>query len=100
MKLKSRRSFLDLLQSGIEMDCGLIIGDVDMPADLVWDGDLSISEYGKEMFRPVLEAPCRWLENGTLEVLCSDWKLGEQFSLAATGYIEEMEYNRIFELDI
>ena len=98
VKLECEESFLELLQSGMELDCGLIIGDADMPADLVWDGEIGISEYGQELFRPVLVAPYRWLENGALEVLCSDWKLGERFSLAAAGYIGEKEYHRIFQL--
>ena len=98
VKLECEGSFLDLLQSGMELDCGLIIGDADMPADLVWDGGIGISEYGQELFRPILQAPYCWLENGTLEVLCSDWKLGERFSLAAAGYIGKKEYHRIFQL--
>lgn len=93
------KTFLELLESGQELDCGLLIGDVDMPASFVWRTDSRISEYGIEKYRPLMEAPIRRLPDGSIELLCDDWQLGEEFCLAAAGYIRETEYQRIFEME-
>jgi hypothetical protein len=88
--------FLDLLHSGADFDCDLIIGNSDMPASFVWNSDDRLTEYGIEKFRPILEADYKILPNGNIEVLCDDWNLGEIFCLTVAGYISEAEYNRIF----
>lgn len=93
------KTFLELLESGQELDCGLMIGDVDMPASFVWTTDSRISEYGIEKCRPLMDAPIRRLPDGSIELLCDDWQLGEEFCLAAAGYIRETEYQRIFEME-
>ena len=96
---KAPKTFLELLESGRELDCGLIIGDVDMPASFVWTADSRISRYGIEKYRPLMDAPIRSLPDGSIELLCDDWQLGEEFCLVAAGYIREAEYQRIFEME-
>lgn len=88
--------FIDLLKSGKEMDCELIIGDVDMPASFVWDSDSHITDYGIERYKPILEAEYSELEDNCIEVHCEDWELGEEFCLAAAGHINNSEFERLF----
>lgn len=88
--------FLTLLQSGEEIDCNLIIGNVDMPASFVWDENNNITAYGMEKYKELLEAEYAKLENGNIEIYCGDEKLGEHFCLAAAGYIGLVEFTRIF----
>ena len=94
---KAPRTFLELLESGKELDCDLIIGDADMPASFVWDTGSRITKYGIEKYRPLMNAPIRQLPNGSIELLCNEWRLGENFCMAAAGYIGEAEYQRLFE---
>jgi len=88
--------FIDLLRSKTPMDTDLIIGDVEMPASLVWDEDSTITDYGVEKFMPLMEAEYTVLENGNIEIHCDDYKLGEDFCLAAAGYIGIGESKKIF----
>lgn len=90
------KTFLELLRSGKELDCDLIIGDTDMPASFVWDETSKITDYGVEKFKPIMEAKCEILKNGNIEIFCDDYELGELFCLAAAGYIAETEFDRIF----
>jgi len=103
MKMKSvtraPKTFLELLESGKELDCELIIGDVDMPASFVWNADSRISRYGIEKYRTLMDSPIHRLPNGNIELLCPDWQLGEEFCMAAAGYIGDAEYQRIFEMN-
>lgn len=93
---KAPKHFFDLLNSGRELNCDLKVGNVDMPASFVWNEDSKISEYGAKKYRPLMDAPVRFLHDGTLELLCDDWKMGEEFCMAAAGYIGESEYQKIF----
>lgn len=90
------KTFLDLLRSGEEIDCDLIIGDSDMPASFVWDSECKITDYGVERFKPIMISPYEKLPNGNIEIYCDSYKLGEVFTLAAAGYIGQSEYNKIF----
>lgn len=92
-------TFLELLRSGEEFDCDLVIGGAEMPASFVWSEDDEITAYGTEKYRSILEAPFERLDNGNIEVLCDDWRLGEEFCLAVAGYIGDAEYRRIFGED-
>lgn len=90
------KTFLDLLRSGKEMDLELIIGDVDMPASFVWDDRSIITEYGVEKFKPIMDAKYKELSDGTIEIFCDDDELGEQFCLAAAGYVGNAEFKKLF----
>ena len=94
---KAPRTFLELLESGKELDCDLIVGDADMPASFVWDTGSRITRYGIEKYRLLMDAPVRQLPNGNIELLCDAWQLGEDFGMAAAGYIAEAEYQRLFD---
>ena len=90
-------TFLSLLRDKtIELNCDLIIGNVDMPASLVWDEDCQITEYGVEKYKEIMSAPYKRLDNGNIEIYCDNYKLGEEFVMAAAGYIGETEYEKIF----
>ena len=89
-------TFLELLESGEEIDCGLAIADVDMPADLYWDENCGLTDYGKEAYRELMASHFVRLESGNLYILCSNEKMGNHFSLAAAGYIGESEYQKLF----
>lgn len=91
--------FLDLLRSGKEIDCDLIIGNADMPASFVWDEDCKITEYGIEKFKEIMDADYTELPNGNIEIHCDNDALGEIFCLAAAGYIGETEFSKMFEED-
>ena len=82
--------FLDLLRSGEDIDCDLIIGGADMPATFVWDEECKITDYGIEKYKAIMEARYSRLVNGNIVIHC------ESFCLAAAGYIGEKEYARIF----
>ncbi|MDI6706150.1 MAG: hypothetical protein QME73_07830 [Bacillota bacterium] len=89
-------NFLDLLRSGEEIDCDLIIGGCGMPASFVWDEDCRITDYVIEKYKSIMDAEYTRLENGNIEIHCEDAELGEDFCWAAAGYIGEKEFNRIF----
>lgn len=91
--------FIDYLKSAVELDCDLIIGDVDMPASFVWynDGDTVITEAGYQKFKSIMDAPYEILDNGNIEIFCDDDELGEKFVYAAAGYIGDSDYKLYFE---
>jgi hypothetical protein len=90
------KTFLDLLCSGRELDCDLIIGDTDMPATFVWDSQSPLTVFGTILYAALLESPYEMLPNGNIEIFCDDYKLGEHFTLAAAGYIGTNAYNKLF----
>lgn len=91
--------FKDVLLSGEEIDCELIVGDSEMPASFVWNEDSTITEYGKKVFEKLLEAEIKRLDNGNIETFCNDVRLGTKFVTSVAGYIAESEYNKLFECD-
>jgi hypothetical protein len=97
LTVKEIRRFVDYLKSGIELDCDLIIGDVDMPASFVWDDDCRITDAGYQKFKSLMDAPYEVLKNGNIEIFCDDDKLGEKFTYAAAGYIGATDYKLYFE---
>jgi hypothetical protein len=88
--------FGDLLNSGTQINCDIIIGNVDMPASLVWE-NLRVTEYGWQRFKPIMESPYEILENGNIEIFCDDYKLGEEFARSAAGDVGIKEFDRLFE---
>lgn len=90
------KTFLDLLRSGKEFECDLIIGDSEMPATFVWDGENPLTVYGAEYYAALMESPYKILPNGNIEVFCDDYKIGEHFTLSAAGHISDSEYKKLF----
>jgi len=89
-------TFYDLLRSGENLDCDLIIGGTEMPATFVWDEGDAITAYGAQFYAALLESSYTVLDNGNIEVLCDDYTLGEHFTLAASGAIALSEYKKLF----
>ena len=89
-------TFLGFLRGGEEFECDLIIGGVDMPATLVWDEDCNITTYGAECYAAVVNAPYKIRSSSCIEIFCDDYKLGEQFVMAAAGHIGSREWERQF----
>ena len=93
---------IELLEhSNGDLDCAMIIADVDMPADFCWNSDYNgFTDEGKEFFAPLLESEIklRQTEAGIhcITVFCDNEELGEFFSWAAAGYISESSYNKYF----
>ncbi len=93
--------FIELLRSGRELECELIIGDADMPATFVWDPtiggvSLEVTDYCYNKYRPIMDAEYDELPNGNIEIHCDDWKLGEAFTMAAAGYTGVEEFEKLF----
>ncbi len=91
-------SFIDLLNSDRQFDCGLIIGDVDMPADLVWNETSRITDYGAEVFAELMQAEAVYDEKINCIIVYNgdDYEIGERFAWAAAGYINYFEYYKMF----
>lgn len=91
-------SFIDLLNSDREFDCSLVIGDVDMPADLVWDKTSRITDYGAELFKDLMQAEAVYNDETNCIIVYNgdDYEIGEQFAWLAAGYCNEEEYKKIF----
>ena len=89
--------FRDLIADK-ELDCELIVADTEMPATFVWNGDEKISEYGESRFGKLLDSEAVMLENGNIEIFCNDENMGNSFVWAVAGYINQFEYDRIFDL--
>lgn len=77
LEMTKGKTFLDLLRSGEEIDCDLIIGGSDMPASFVWDSECKITDYGVERFKSIMIALYKKLPNGNIEIYCDNYKLGE-----------------------
>jgi hypothetical protein len=90
------KTFLDLLCSGREFDCDLIIGDTEMPATFVWNSDSALTVFGTIFYAELMESPYEELPNGNIEVFSDNYIQGEHFTMAAAGHIGLSEYNQLF----
>jgi len=94
--MENYQTFHDLLSSGKEMDCDLIIGGTEIPATFVWGEGDALTAHGTDFYEALLKSPYELLENGNVEVFCDDYELGEHFTLAAAGAISLSEHNKLF----
>lgn len=94
--MKQYSSFLELLNSDEDLDIDVIVGSVEMPATFVWDEDTRITEYGISKYMLLMQSSYKVYNDSCLELDCEDYRLGEEFFLAAAGYISESEYNKLF----
>lgn len=86
--------FKDYLESlSGEIDVYSDYEDTDS-ATLVWEG-IRLTEYGKEKYHDILEAPLTKMSDEKILLNCSA-ALIEEFTYAAAGYISEAEYDRCF----
>ena len=91
-----QETFIDLLQSGRDFDCELIIDNSEMSATFVWDEESHLTDYGAQYYAELLGSPCEILDSGNIEIFCDNYELGEHFVMAAAGYIGISEYNKLF----
>ena len=92
--LNKETSFGEYLNNAEWIDTEIVIGGCDMPSSFVWDGDNKFTEYGKELYKQILQAKFTITED-YIEVFCDDEKLGEDFVLTVAGYTSENRYNKI-----
>lgn len=93
---KPKQRFIDLLRSGREFDCEIIVDNSDTSASFVWDEGCKITPYGEEKFKEILEAEYTILPNGNIEIHSDNFDLGEYFVLAVAGHISNSEYIKLF----
>ena len=89
--------FIELLRSGEQLECDLIIGDSDMPASFYWDDECLMTKYGEEVFKDIINSEYTRLPNGNIEIHCDDYRLGEKFVYAAAGFISKDEFDKMFQ---
>lgn len=89
-------TFLELLRNNEYIDCELIVGGCEMPATFIWDEDSTITDYGIEKFKDLMESKFTRLLNGNIEIHCDNSKIGKDFCWAVAGYIGESESIKIF----
>jgi hypothetical protein len=87
---------IDYLNSGLEIDADMVIGDVDMPYAFVWDKGCGFTDYGLAEFSDVLNSECVIHKNGCIEVFYDDCEAGEYFTAACAGFIADSEFQRLF----
>lgn len=85
----------------------MIIGDVDMPASVVWDGSLHVTPYCEEKFGCILDSNIEIYESPfsmyspSVEItnISISAELGKEFVCSLAGYCDENEYNKLFDPD-
>ena len=87
------------IKDGEEFDA--IIGGVGMPATLGFCEDWIITDYCKEKFGELLNSEITIIPEDEsypecVEVHYDDYKMGEKFCWAVAGYIEEIEWDKLF----
>jgi hypothetical protein len=94
-RIMMRNKFVDLLKSKRELNHELIVGNVEMPATLVWDEDCEITDYAIRAFKALMESECS-IKDDCIEVECDDFNMGEKFALATAGFIASSEFDKMF----
>lgn len=92
-----RIAFRALLDGFHEFDCDLIIADSYMPASFIWQMGDTVTEYGYNKFKELLDSDFTLLSNGNIQINCNNYIMGEDFVMASAGRIGHYEYNRIFK---
>lgn len=89
-------TFGEYLDSQEWIDTEIIIGGCEMEASFVWDGDNTFTEYGKELYKPILQAKFTITEH-YIEVFCDNENLGNDFVMTIAGYTSDSRYNKIIK---
>lgn len=80
-----------------DFDCAVIIGEVEMNADLVWDAEDRITQEGYLRFRKLMDCEATYdKENNLLEVPNGNPDDGYEFTAAIAGYVSVKCYNTWF----
>lgn len=90
------KTFGEFLNSGVELDCELIIGDEEMAMSFVWGVDDRITHYGYKEFRNLLDCPYECLPNGNIAIDDGSAEQGMLFVWAAAGYHGQSETTKLF----
>lgn len=90
------KTFGEFLNSGVELDCELIIGDEEMDMSFVWNTTDRITHYGYKQFQDLLDCPYECLPNGNISIDDGDAEQGNLFVSAAAGYISQSESLKMF----
>ena len=96
-------TFREYLQENTEADFDMIIGDVDMPATVVWTDDMKITEYFEEKYSQILNSEIEIHEdptgNYTMSIELLDDSIspekGEEFVWVLAGYGSTEEYEKL-----
>lgn len=80
-----------------DLDCDLIIADVDSVYSFVHNKGDNFTPEGKKKFAPILDAAYDYLENGNIVIHCDDEALGELFMAAYAGYVANSAYKTWFK---
>ena len=95
--------FIDWLRTGQALDGELIAeGGEECSASLVWDEDCTITDYGHQQFKTIMEAECSRVSYGIVvyqpEGVGYDEFYAElnRFAMCAAGYTDSAEYDKIF----
>lgn len=86
-----------LLNSRTELDCPVIIGDVEMPADFCWDENARVTQEGYLAFRSLMDCEVEYDEDkNLLEIPNGNPTEGERFAYALAGYVNDKYYKTWF----
>lgn len=96
-------TFREYLQENTEAEFDMIIGDVEMPATVVWDEDMKITEYFEEKYSQMLDSTIEIHKDPkntytmSIELLDESIppKKGEEFVWALAGYCSTEEYAKL-----
>lgn len=96
--------FIEYIEKAIKEDLEFdaVIGDVDMPATFGFCDDWVITDYCMEKYGDLLESEIEVQKDPTgyytdvVIVDYDDYKKGERFAWAVTGYVSESEWDKLF----
>lgn len=80
-----------------DYDCSIIIGDVEMSADIVFDSESRIAQEGYLRFRKLLDCEATYdAEKNFIEVPNGKPDDGYEFTAALAGYVSDKYYRTWF----
>lgn len=96
-------TFREYLTENKEAEFDMIIGDVEMPATVVWTEDMKITEYFEQKYSVMLDSNIEIRKdpkgNYTMSIELLDEnippKKGEEFVWALAGYCSTEEYDKL-----
>lgn len=96
-------TFREYLTENKEAEFDMIIGDVEMPATVVWTEDMKITEYFEQKYSVMLDSKIEIRKdpkgNYTMSIELLDEnmppKKGEEFVWALAGYCSTEEYDKL-----
>ena len=94
---KAMPTLESLLDATLEMEWDISVGDMAMPATLVWDQTTTqLTAEARSYFKELLQAKVEINRENKLYVWCDNNRLGEEFTLCLAGYCPTSRYNELF----